>query len=120
MKYIAICLLIIDFAGAQQAQAATQNLYCISHMNALLAEVSTSSNYVSLKNARLEGAFIHADLTCSGNETITGVHCSGYLNDRILILGKFIRPEGQPLSFSYSSPTNGSMKSDQLFVCTLK
>lgn len=113
-------ILLIGLASATVSQAATQNLYCASGMNSFSAEVTTSSDSVSIKNAHILGAFIQADLNCSRDNNITAVKCAGYLNDRILIEGGFGQIEGQPLLFSYKSPTNGSVKSDEPWTCSFE
>jgi hypothetical protein len=111
-------ILLIGLFGATVSQAATQNLYCASGMNSFSAEVTTNgSDSVSIKNAHILGGFIRAHLNCSRDSNITGIKCAGYLNDRILIIGGFDQIEGQPLLFSYQSPTNGSIKSDEPWTC---
>lgn len=114
-------ILLIGLASATVSQAATQNLYCASGMNSFSAEVTTSGpDSVSIKNAHILGAFTEADLNCSRNSNITGIKCAGYLNDRILIEGRFDQIEGQPLLFSYKSPTNSSVKSDEPWTCNFE
>lgn len=111
-------IFLATLLGATISQAATQNLYCFSGMNSLSAEVTTDgSDSASIKNAHILGAFIQADLNCSRGGSITGIRCAGYLNGRMLIEGRFDQIEGQPLLFSYSSVTNGSVKSDQPWTC---
>ena len=121
MKCIKVCLLLIGFCSAQLVQAATtQKLYCASGLNGLYAAIVTDTDYVSLKDVHLLGAFTYADLTCSASSTLTQVQCSGYLNDRIFIAGTFSQLDDQSITFSYSSPTNHTVKSVKPWICTVE
>jgi len=113
-------ILLIGLVSATVCQATTRNLYCAEGMNSFSAEVTISSDSVSIKNAHILGAFIQADLNCSRDSSITGVKCAGYLNDRILIEGRFDQIEGQPLLFSYESPTNSAIKSYEAWTCNFE